>query len=230
MSNPFSHVPPSSRRSRRVPLSVIIGMMVLSLIVASCGGSAAEPTAAPTNTPAPAAPADTPTTAPPTATPVPPTATSVPPTATAEPAATNTSVPPTATVTLEPTEEPEPTEQPEPTEAPEPTETPIVDNSALIAQGRSVFEANGCAGCHGEPGAGGVISPDLAGIAARAGSRVAGLSAEAYIRQSIQDPNAFVVPDCPPGPCPSGVMPQTFGASLSPEQLTALVTYLMSLN
>ena len=105
-----------------------------------------------------------------------------------------------------------------------------MDNSALIAQGRSVFEANGCAGCHGEPGAGGIVSPDLKGIAARAGSRVTGLSAEAYIRQSIQDPNAFIVPDCPPGPCPADVMPQTFGASLSAEQLTALVTYLMSLN
>lgn len=236
MRNPFNRESMSSRRFRRASLPTIIAMVILALIVASCGGSAAEPTVAPTNTAAPAVPTDTPTTAPAaTATPVPPTAaaTAAPPTATAEPAATNTPAPPTATATpVAPTATaaPEPTEEPQPTEQPEPTAAPTVDNSALIAQGRSLFEANGCAGCHGEPGAGGIVSPDLKGISARAGSRVAGLSAEAYIRQSIQDPNAFVVPDCPPGPCPAGLMPQTFGASLSPEQLTALVTYLMSLN
>ncbi len=236
MSNPLKHLLPTARR-RRASLPAIVSMVVLALVVAACGGSAAEPTAAPANTPIAAAPADTPTSAPPTATSAPPTATLIQPTATAEPAPTDTptkipptatSVPPTATAAPEPTAEPEPTEQPEPTEAPLPA--PTVDNSALIAQGRSVFEANGCAGCHGEPGAQGIISPNLAGIATRAASRVAGLSAEAYIRQSIQDPNAFIVPDCPPGPCPRDTMPQTFGASLSAEQLTALVTYLLSLN
>lgn len=235
MNNLFNR---ASAVSRRPMLPVVISLIALALILAACGGSAPEPTAAPASTPVAAAPADTATSVPPTATavpqsatPVPPTDTPVSPTATPIPP-TNTPVP--STETPEPTEEPEPTEQPEPTEEPEPTETPLPapteDNSALIAQGRSVFEANGCAGCHGEPGGAGIVSPNLGGIATRAGSRVAGLSAEAYIRQSIQDPNAFIVPDCPAGPCPTGVMPPTFGTTLSSEQFNALVAYLLTLN
>jgi hypothetical protein len=55
------------------------------------------------------------------------------------------------------------------------------------------------------------------------------MSAEDYIHQSIVDPNAFIVPECPTGPCPADLMPQNFESVISPTDLDALIAYLMSL-
>jgi hypothetical protein len=41
--------------------------------------------------------------------------------------------------------------------------------------------------------AGASFAPDLEGLSARASDRVAGLTAEDYIRQSVLDPQAFIV-------------------------------------
>ena len=49
----------------------------------------------------------------------------------------------------------------------------------------------------------------------------AGEPVDAYIKQSIVDPNAVVVSGFQ-----SGVMPTTFGKTLSPEELDALVAFL----
>jgi mono/diheme cytochrome c family protein len=46
---------------------------------------------------------------------------------------------------------------------------------------------------------------------------------QAYVQQSIKDPEAFTVPGFP-----KGVMPSTFGQQLSPQQIDALVKYLLS--
>lgn len=96
--------------------------------------------------------------------------------------------------------------------------------------GKAAYAAKGCAGCHGEPGgAGGGIGPNLGGLATRAGSTVAGQSAEEYIHTSIVNPNAYVVPECPTGACAAGLMPQNFGQTLAPEELDGLVQYLLTL-
>ncbi len=89
-----------------------------------------------------------------------------------------------------------------------------------------------CGICHvvpGVEGAQGQVGPSLAGIGERAATRVEGLLAEEYIRQSILDPNAFVVEECPTGPCPAGVMPADFGQRMTEEQMEALVVFLASL-
>ncbi|HVR33709.1 MAG TPA: c-type cytochrome, partial [Acidimicrobiia bacterium] len=58
--------------------------------------------------------------------------------------------------------------------------------------GRAVFAARGCTGCHMADGVGhGGVGPDLTDLASRAGSQVEGMSAEAYVRQSIREPQAF---------------------------------------
>jgi hypothetical protein len=49
------------------------------------------------------------------------------------------------------------------------------------------------------------------------------MSAEEYIRQSILDPGAFVVPGY------QDSMPRDLGRDLSPTDLDALVAYLLSL-
>lgn len=111
-----------------------------------------------------------------------------------------------------------------------PTEEVVVDpNADPVEIGKAVYAANGCAGCHGEPGGAGVIGPNLGGIATRAGETVAGLSAEEYIHESIVQPNAYIVPACPTGPCAPNLMTQTLGDTLSEAELNGLVQYLLTL-
>jgi mono/diheme cytochrome c family protein len=97
-------------------------------------------------------------------------------------------------------------------------------SGADLAQlGHQVFESPeaSCLACHGL-GREGLRAPDLAGIGARAAERVAGQSAEQYIRESIVNPCAYVVEgyDC--------IMPQTFAQTLGQAKVTALIAFLES--
>jgi nitric oxide reductase subunit C len=105
----------------------------------------------------------------------------------------------------------------------------LASDASPIEIGMAVYAAQGCAGCHGEPGGAGLVGPNLGGLATRAGSTVPGLSAEEYIRQSIVQPNAYVVPECPNGPCAPNLMPQTYAQTLAPAELDGLVQYLLTL-
>lgn len=94
-----------------------------------------------------------------------------------------------------------------------------------VARGRQVYRALGCASCHEgslfdlfRP-----VGPPLNEIGLVGRKRVPGMSAEDYIRQSITDPGAFVVPGYPDS------MPRGLSRDLSPEDLAALVAYLASL-
>jgi mono/diheme cytochrome c family protein len=100
-----------------------------------------------------------------------------------------------------------------------------------LLAGRIVFNQLGCPACHTIEGVStGPIGPELTHVATNAATRVEGMTAEEYIRESILDPAAFISPDCPTGPCTEPtVMPLTFGESLTDEQLDALVLYLLSL-
>jgi len=82
----------------------------------------------------------------------------------------------------------------------------------------------GCKTCHSlEPGAV-IVGPSLAGIASRAGNLVSGVSAEDYLRQSILEPDAYLVKGYP-----ASVMPKVWGEQLSEEQVNGLVEYLLTL-
>jgi mono/diheme cytochrome c family protein len=88
-----------------------------------------------------------------------------------------------------------------------------------------VFVTSGCNACHAISGlSSGAVGPALDGLAARAGETVADLDAEEYIRQSIIDPSAHVVEGFA-----DGLMPQTFGETLTQEQLDDLVAFLLTL-
>src|SRR5438045_396834 len=94
-----------------------------------------------------------------------------------------------------------------------------------IARGRQVYDRTGCATCHA-PGLGNLfrpVGPPLDHIGTVAAGRRPGVSAEDYLRQSIVDPGAFVVPGYPDS------MPRGLGDRLSREDLAALVSYLSSL-
>ena len=97
------------------------------------------------------------------------------------------------------------------------------------ADGKQLFAANGCGGCHtlADAGATGNVGPkldDLAPQAAKFGKQ-RGESAKDYVRESIVDPRAFTVPGYP-----KNVMPTTFKNDLSKQQVDALVDYLLSVS
>jgi mono/diheme cytochrome c family protein len=69
----------------------------------------------------------------------------------------------------------------------------------MVKVGREIMEGKGvCVTCHTIGKTGALRFPDLGGIGARAGSRVAGLSDVEYLAQSMYEPMAFVVPGFPP--------------------------------
>jgi cytochrome c oxidase subunit 2 len=88
--------------------------------------------------------------------------------------------------------------------------------------GKAVFTNNGCGACHTFAPAGTTakIGPDLDKLASYA--QQAHQPLEAFVRTSIVSPNDYIQPGYP-----KGVMPQTFGTSLSKQQLDALVRYLV---
>ena len=63
--------------------------------------------------------------------------------------------------------------------------------------GKTFFASSACPSCHaltGVPNATGQIGPKLDGIGTNGATRQPGKTAEAYIRESIVDTNAFVSP------------------------------------
>jgi cytochrome c oxidase subunit II len=88
--------------------------------------------------------------------------------------------------------------------------------------GLAVFQKNGCGSCHTLKAAGatGTIGPDLDNLAAYAKEANRG-SLEAFIRESIVSPAAYIQPHY------SDLMPHTFKAQIPPAQLDQLVQYLV---
>jgi cytochrome c oxidase subunit 2 len=89
------------------------------------------------------------------------------------------------------------------------------------AAGKALFTTNGCGGCHTYKPAGsaGKVGPDLDNLAADAKKANHG-SLEAYTKESIEDPEAYVVTGFP-----KGVMP-VFKGKLTDSQISDLVAFL----
>jgi cytochrome c oxidase subunit 2 len=87
--------------------------------------------------------------------------------------------------------------------------------TAAKPDGATVFADNGCASCHTlkPANATATVGPDLDKI---------DHPTAAFIKQSIVDPNKVVTKGFQPG-----IMPQDFGTKLSPDELSALVEYLL---
>jgi len=91
--------------------------------------------------------------------------------------------------------------------------------------GQRILGSNaGCITCHSLDPDTRLVGPSMAGVALRAGSRIPGLRAEDYLRQSILEPSAFVVDGFE-----DGKMPADWEETLTPEELEALVAYLLTL-
>lgn len=94
---------------------------------------------------------------------------------------------------------------------------------ALFAQSVIGSQA-GCATCHSLEAGVTIVGPSMAGIGTIAGTRVAGMSAEDYLKESILEPDAYLVEGFP-----AGVMVQVWEEVLTEDQLNDLVGYLLTL-
>lgn len=176
-------------------LLLIFGVVSLMLIAAACGGDADK---------GPAQRAEGTTSA---------VATTAPPVATATSAPIPTEAPPAET-----------TAPVAATAPPTASDSGNGGGSAAIERGQAIFNLAGCVACHtieGIPGVQGQIGPELTHIATVGGTRISGLPAEEYIRQSINDPPSFVVDGFSP------IMPPTIRSAITDEAMEDLIAFLL---
>lgn len=82
-----------------------------------------------------------------------------------------------------------------------------------------------CSGCHAvEAGAPAGVGPGLAGVAGRAAANAEGLGAAEWLLRETVSPDAVLTKGYS-----AGLMPPTYGQSLTPAQLDALVAYMLTL-
>jgi len=98
------------------------------------------------------------------------------------------------------------------------SDDPVVRGAALFQSPPAI-----CGTCHALVPDVVVVGPSLAGIASRAGTRVDGQSAEAYIRNSIIHPGDYIVDGF------LDVMQKNFGEVLTADQINDLIAFLMTL-
>jgi len=113
------------------------------------------------------------------------------------------------------------------------SEPPAADNVVGdAARGETLYKqttigaasAPGCVTCHSLELDVVLVGPSHAGMATRAETAVSGQSAEAYLRESIVNPNAHVTEGYT-----AGVMYQNYATDLSEQEISDLVAYLMTL-
>ena len=111
-----------------------------------------------------------------------------------------------------------------------PPEARFVVHLGEPERGRELYETVfGCAACHGDPGEpdSNNLGPHLAGIGRAAGERIAGLSADQYIYESILDPGAFIAPECKGGrPCDEPSSMPEYANLMALQDIADLLTYL----
>lgn len=90
--------------------------------------------------------------------------------------------------------------------------------------GAALFRAKGCATCHVGPDAAASVGagPELDDLAAVAATRIEGMAAEDYVRQSIVAPHSFRSPTVAGSPVSMPALP------VAPDELDALVAYLLT--
>ena len=115
---------------------------------------------------------------------------------------------------------------------------PVTGSEDPIALGQALFRsvAPACNACHSIAPGVNMAGPTLAGIAARAeeslrSSELKGRvnDVAGYIRESILDPSAHLVPGAMYSANGVSFMPNTYGKALQDDQIDQLVAYLMTL-
>ncbi len=89
-----------------------------------------------------------------------------------------------------------------------------------LARGAVLYESLGCNACHTLDGSL-VVGPSFLGLGQKAETRVPGLSAEQYLRESILKPCDYLVEGF------TCLMPQNFGERLEAQDLSDLIAFLL---
>lgn len=105
-------------------------------------------------------------------------------------------------------------------------------NADPVQRGKALFELNmigenkapGCIVCHSLEAGKNLVGPSLAGIATYAQTAVPGMSAEAFLRQAILEPDKHLMEGYP-----AGVMYANYGKDLAPEDIDALIAFMLTL-
>jgi mono/diheme cytochrome c family protein len=130
------------------------------------------------------------------------------------------------------------TPQAVPFATPRPTQTalpPTATNEPVwgAARGQILFNTQqpaagfACATCHYPDSDRRLIGPGLKNMLKKAVGYSTGQTLQAYLRESITDPDAFIVPGEPP--YPAGLMPENYADIFSEADLKDLIAYLMTL-
>ena len=122
-----------------------------------------------------------------------------------------------------------PTAAPAVTPAPSASQ-PVASGKGNAANGEKLFASNGCAACHSFKEGEKIVGPSLYHISQAAGNILKGgdytgkaKTAEDYIRESIVEPNTYIVPGFS-----AGIMLQDFGKKLNAQNIDDLVAFLMT--
>ncbi|CAG0946550.1 partial nitric oxide reductase subunit C, partial [Gammaproteobacteria bacterium] len=115
---------------------------------------------------------------------------------------------------------------------------PVTQEKDPMALGQALFRsvAPACTACHSVAPGVNMAGPSLGGLATVAQQRIsapdykgAAKDVAGYIRESIVEPSAHVVPGAMYSANGQSFMPATYGKDLKPEQIDQLVAYLASL-
>ena len=114
------------------------------------------------------------------------------------------------------------------TTAPSPATGPVPLTAALVARGRSLYQSDGCSACHsltGSPGAGPSFKA-LAGSSVTLSTGQTVSADDAYLEQSITDPDARIVKGYRAGVMPAAIA--SYGLPGKPDDVRALVAFIKS--
>jgi cytochrome c2 len=114
------------------------------------------------------------------------------------------------------------------TATPSPAPTPIQATPALVARGKTLFASDGCGSCHSLTGGAGA-GPTLKGLAGSTVTLAGGETVtadDAYLEQSIADPDAQIVKGYRAGIMPAAIASHDLAAR--PGEIRALVAFIKS--
>jgi mono/diheme cytochrome c family protein len=105
---------------------------------------------------------------------------------------------------------------------------PVSVTPALIARGKSLYASNGCSACHSLTGSAGA-GPSFKGLAGGTVSLTSGQTVtadDAYLEQSIADPDAQIVKGYRAGVMPAAIA--SYNLAGKPDDIRALVAFIKS--
>ena len=105
---------------------------------------------------------------------------------------------------------------------------PVPVTAALVAQGKSLYQADGCSACHSLTGSAGV-GPSFKGVAGSSVTLATGQTVtadDAYLEQSIADPDAQIVKGYRAGVMPAAI--SSYDLASKPADIRALVAFIKS--